>query len=408
MAVVMAWFVPYRVPLFRELALMDGVDLTVIFCSAVEEGRDWTVPQDLPFNAVFLRPGPGVRYRYRHLFGESNSIRYPAGLLRALREIDPDVLVGYEFRPECIAAAVYALVHRKAYIVWSDITGLLDARLGVLRRWVRRAILSKSKAVIGSSSDTLDHFGETFGYPRERMVLSILSAHLDDFAAIPTVALSWEGSPDGAVRFVFSGRLVSLKGLDSLIRAFVDVKKHLAGAVLTILGDGPERSRLEDLAAQSGLRESIFFKGALPHARMAEELLRHDVFVFPTRLDVFGLSVAEAVACGLPVICSKNAGAARDLVRQNGVTFNPDRLDELTVAMVRLGRDPDLRRSMAEASKAVAAGHGLANAVAGFREALALACPNLSPMPRQQVGTGVEGPEIAQTELTWGEKRVHS
>ncbi len=378
--VVMAWFVPYRVPFFRELARINGIDLTVIFCSPMEEGRDWATPHDLPFKAVFLRPGPGVRYRYRHLFGESNSVRYPSGLLRALREIKPDVLVGYEFRPECILTAVYGLVHRKPYVVWSDTTGLLEARLGALRRLVRRVILSRTKAVVGSSSDTLDHFNETFGYPRDRMSLSILSAHLDDFAPAQPPAPFRATSPVEGVRFVFSGRLVLLKGLDILIKAFAEVREHLAGAVLTIIGDGPERRRLEDLAARSGVSESVFFKGALSQGRMAEELLRHDVFVFPTRLDVFGLSVAEAVACGLPVICSKNAGAARDFIRQNGVTFDPERVDELTAAMVRLGSDPDLRRKMADAGRAVAAGHGLANAVAGFREALVLACPNLSPM----------------------------
>jgi glycosyltransferase involved in cell wall biosynthesis len=234
------------------------------------------------------------------------------------------------------------------------------------------------------------------------MWLSILSAHLDDFAPGPSSVPFRTASPKAGVRFVFSGRLVLLKGLDNLIRAFAEAKEQLPGAVLTIIGDGPERESLESLAARLGVQESIFFEGALPHDKMAEELVRHDVFVFPSRLDVFGLSVAEAVACGLPVVCSKNVGAARDLVRDNGVIFDPDKVDELTHAMVRLGRDPDLRRCMAHAAREVRADHGLENAVAGFCEGLSLACPNFSPMPVSRRTRAQE--TTAATHGRWGDQ----
>lgn len=372
-AVVTAWYAPYRVPLLREISKSRDIDLTVIYCSQVESDRIWPGPKILPFNAVFLKPLTIIRYKYRNMFDQHNSIRYPVGLLRTLRRANPDVVVGYEFRLECILAGLYALLSKRAYVTWSDVTEIHDSRMGAVRKLVRKVLLSKSRALIGSSSDTLDYFHRSFGFPVERLFLSILSAHVDQFTGSVTVRAFSKQKSNGNVRFLYVGRLIRLKGLDLLISAFSELRKKFPNAILTLVGDGPERQSLQVLANKLGCGHDVVFKGDIPYDHVPKEMIAHDVLVFPTRLDVFGLVVAEAIACGLPVICSCWAGAARDLVQDNGIVVDPMDTTELVAAMEKLASDPDLRSRMALANEFVLHKHNLKTATEGFLAAFGAA-----------------------------------
>ena len=369
----MAWYVPYRVPLFRELAKADGIDLTVIFCAPVEPGRTWPVPEQFPFKTVFLPSRSIVRYRYRNLYGERNTIRYPVGLFGTLKRINPDVVVGYEFRLECIVAFLFSVLHRRGYVVWSDTTARFNARMGSARKVIRRLVLSVSRALIGSSSDTIDHFRNSFDYPPERTFLSILSAHAGELARPSLHERPARDTRSGPVRFVYAGRLIALKGLDLLITAFAAARGGIPGAALTIVGDGPELASLRDLTAKLGCGQSVVFKRGMSHEDLMKELALHDVFVFPTLLDVFGLVVAEAMVCGLPVICSPWAGAARDLVQDNGMIVDPTNISDLAQAMEKLAGDGELRERMARAGQALLLRHDLESGVGGFLSAVQVA-----------------------------------
>lgn len=371
--IVVAWYAPYRVPLFREIANHGDIDLTVIFCSAVESGRAWVVPSDLPFKAIFLKSRELIRYTYRDMFGDRNTIRYPFGLFRTLRMINPDVVVAYEFRIECILAALYSLLHGCAYITWSDTTEMQGVRLGLLRRMIRKVLLSRSKALIGSSSDTIDYFHTLFGYPLGRSSLSILSAHVGEFAKSSRMTNPVTRNTDRIVRFLCVGQLIPRKGVDLLITAFSALKHKYPNTRLTLIGDGPQRQSLEHLSRELGCDGKVMFKGNIPYDELPREMVLHDVFVFPTRLDVFGLVVAEAIACGLPVICSFRAGAARDLVSDNGIIVDPMNVRELSAAMETLASDANLRLQMKNANHSVLQKNNLMTAVHGFVAALHIA-----------------------------------
>ncbi|HEY3423766.1 MAG TPA: glycosyltransferase [Negativicutes bacterium] len=367
-AIVMAWFAPYRLPLFRELAKSKNIDLTVIFCSGAESGNLREV-REFPFKFKFLRSRTILSYRYRHIFGDRNTIRYPSGLFSTLRSVAPDIVVAYEFRSECMLAALYSLISGCGYITWSDTTALQENRLGNLRKIVRRTLLSHSSALIGSSSDTLDFFNGAYAYPVERTFLSILSAHVDPFVARANEAQS-ELSSHGLTRFLYVGQLIPRKGVDLLITAFAALKKKIPTIQLSIVGVGEDADLLKKLSSDLGCGGDIKFKGYIQHDLLVEEFLTHDIFVFPTRLDVFGLVVAEAVACGMPVICSCRAGAARDLVKDNGFIIDPENVAELTLAMEKLARSPELRSTMRETSQTIMKKQNLSNAVHGFVEAV--------------------------------------
>lgn len=119
-------------------------------------------------------------------------------------------------------------------------------------------------------------------------------------SVIPTMVEAGSGSsrPDGVVLFV--GRLVKVKGVELLIQAM----RHVVGARLVIIGDGPQRSSLEREAA--GL--DVIFEGMVPHDRVRERFSDAAVLVQPSFAEGMPNTILEAMAHGLPVIATAVAG----------------------------------------------------------------------------------------------------
>ncbi len=157
---------------------------------------------------------------------------------------------------------------------------------------------------------------------------------------------------DGPARFVFVGRLVDWKGVDLLLEAFAPVV-HAIGARLEVCGDGPERPRLERLARRLGIPRSVAFRGFLSQRACAERLRASDALVLPSLHECGGAVVLEAMACGLPVIATRWGGPAEYLDERCGLLVDPSSREGfmagLTAAMLRLARDPQLRRSLGTA-----------------------------------------------------------
>jgi glycosyltransferase involved in cell wall biosynthesis len=159
--------------------------------------------------------------------------------------------------------------------------------------------------------------------------------------------------PGGPLRLLFVGRLVSLKGLRLLLSALVP---YQAGCwSLTVVGDGPERTQLQAFVSRQGL--PVEFAGFVPRARLPELFSNHDVLVFPTLKDEWGLVVGEALRAGLPVLGSLYSEAVCEMV-VDGVTgwvMRPDRPASIRAALNQLfaASDMELRRASELAHQSV-------------------------------------------------------
>jgi phosphatidylinositol alpha-1,6-mannosyltransferase len=113
------------------------------------------------------------------------------------------------------------------------------------------------------------------------------------------------------------GRLVRRKGQDTLVRCWPEVLARFPTAVLLLVGDGPDRGRLERLVAAHGVGDAVVLTGSVPWEEVPAHLDAGDVFAMPCRdrlggleVEAFGIVYLEAAACGLRVVPGRSGGAA--------------------------------------------------------------------------------------------------
>jgi glycosyltransferase involved in cell wall biosynthesis len=156
------------------------------------------------------------------------------------------------------------------------------------------------------------------------------------------------------VRFLFAGRLVDWKAVDLLLEAFSRiVSSH--PATLEVLGDGPERAKLEQLAVDLGLKEKVIFHGWVAQDTATRYFQTADVFVLPSLYECGGAVVLEAMAVGIPVIATRWGGPADYLDDTCGILVEPTGraalIEGLAAAMRRLAESPELRQRLGQAAR---------------------------------------------------------
>lgn len=156
-------------------------------------------------------------------------------------------------------------------------------------------------------------------------------------------------APAGPLRLIFVGRLAPVKGLRLLVPAFARLRTDHPDALLTVIGDGPDRAWLEAEAARVG---GIRVLGAQSQDRVAEELAQSHALVLPSFAEGVPVVLMEAMASARPVIATRVAGVG-ELVEDgtSGYVVPPGDLDGLVAAMENLAADPALRARMGAAGR---------------------------------------------------------
>src|SRR6185295_16628976 len=121
-----------------------------------------------------------------------------------------------------------------------------------------------------------------------------------------------------------------------LLRAFPVVAAAETATWLVLAGDGPERGALEAEARSLGLGGRVVFPGYIPYPELPALYATADLFVHPATEERWGVSVQEALACGLPVIASERVGAGRDLIEpgRNGFRYAGGNVETLGLKLV--------------------------------------------------------------------------
>lgn len=261
--------------------------------------------------------------------------------------------------PEGLAALCTTGVCRSArYLCWTHGEELQYARssreLTVLLARVHRG----ASAIVANSRNTAREL-EALGVPREKVHVVYPGVDVGRFAGRvsgDTVRKRYVG--DGEILLLTVGRLQRRKGHDLTIEALAAVKSELPHVRYLIVGDGEERSRLEELVDQCGVRDRVSFTGAVEADELPAYYAAADVFVHPNRIEQgdvegFGIVFLEAAAAGLPVI-GGNTGGVPEAIQEGvtGLLVTGTDVSELAGAIRTLAESQPLRRKMGESGRA--------------------------------------------------------
>jgi len=195
---------------------------------------------------------------------------------------------------------------------------------GRVGRGLKRLVLSRAAAVLPVSGDIARSLGLA-GVPVLRMGV--------DTAAI-RAAVGDRAPEDGLLLYI--GRLADKKGVDVLVAALA----RLDGARLEVVGDGPDRAALEQLAARLGVADRVRFRGKLAKAEVVAALARAQVAVIPSRVGAGGdmegtpVVLCEAMAAGMPVVASDLGGLGECIDDGvDGLLVTPGDVDALAATL---------------------------------------------------------------------------
>ncbi len=273
---------------------------------------------------------------------------YALNTLKVLENHNIDLIHAHFAYPEGLVGLLVKRTSKKPLIV--TIHGydlLLDPRIGYGARLnkkvdtIIRKVLNSSDAVILESHAT---FNEATKIVPDTTKLHLIPAGIDIERFHPAL----NGNPIkkklGIERnkVVFTLRSHKPKyGLEFLIRAVPLVTKENKDIIFIIGGDGPLKSYHERLAENLKVNDKILFTGRIPHNEVPYYYALSDVVVVPSLQEAFGLVVAEALACGKPVIGTKIGGIIDQIIDgYNGFLVQPESFTEIAEKILWLINNP--------------------------------------------------------------------
>lgn len=219
-------------------------------------------------------------------------------------------------------------------------------------------LYAEADAVIATTEEMADMIVRDYGAPPARV--SMIPPGYDDARFFPVGEASRQALRrrlgfEGSVFFSL-GRLARTKGFDLLIRAFAVSARRIPDARLALGVGGDALSaaqqalldELRHVAREAGVADRVDFLGYIPHHRTVDYYRAADVFVLSSRVEPFGMTAVEAMACGTPCVVSVHGGLCRSLTfGRNALFADPTDIEDLGITMTKPLRHAKLRSRLA-------------------------------------------------------------
>jgi glycosyltransferase involved in cell wall biosynthesis len=270
----------------------------------------------------------------------------PAELVGVVENFRPDVIVMRAWKGKAHRAVMRAQRGKALRVMFSS-----NVWLNTPRQWLGRAThrlylgpLFDACYVPGERSEW---FARRLGFSGDQLIRGANSAD---------VAVFEGGRRDAAElaarkRFLFSGRFIWHKGMDTLAPAYRRYRELADDPWgLTIVGEGPLKAEFEAI-------EGVEVRSFMQPTELAALMHESSCFILPSHVDFWGVVVHEAAVAGLPLICSDGVGAIPYLLQDgfNGWAFAAGDVDELTTALLRMSSADEARlQQMSDGSRALA------------------------------------------------------
>ena len=349
---------PYRVDFFDYLQKhYQEYKFTIVYSSHNEDNRSWEIDQGKMLNSVFLE-SKTIKIKKKM---DMRYVHIPWGVGKLLKKLSPDVVVGSEYNPTILLALQYCKHHKIPFVSWTDGTLFSERNFGKVQLWSRKYVIKHADSYIASSSKSKEA-QVYYGASEDKCHISYLTVDVDEYVQKP------QGRGTGKILCV--GSLIERKGIDLLLKALSEVTGTYE---LFIAGNGEEKAALEKLAYELKIDDKIHFLGQLNRAELLKHYADSDLFILPTREDCFALVILEAMCSGLPIICSKYADGAYDLLEneKNGFVIDPYDTKNFGECIQRILKDKEIQKNMRKESEKIIDKFRFENVSKGYMEAIA-------------------------------------
>jgi glycosyltransferase involved in cell wall biosynthesis len=260
-------------------------------------------------------------------FSELSKTTIAKKIYDKLNEINPDVVIGGSivFFSGAIGLR-WARQHKKKFIMFDD-GKPSDIKRNMVVQFVKDTLIKQVDALWLPSAD----------YDAEYPYVDTNTVMFHGFNCIDNDQFRFEDKKTlDHKTIVCVARLVPIKNINNLLRAWKIIEDSGSDYKLNIIGNGPLYDQLDQLTSTLNLK-SVAFVGAVSNDDLPLHLNNADAFVLPSYSESWGLVVNEAMAAGLPVLLSNKINAGQVLLQEgiNGYSFNPNNVNDIADNMLK-------------------------------------------------------------------------
>jgi len=273
-----------------------------------------------------------------------NLVRFFFIFLFNKKSKDQNVVVFQSLNEKVFATSLAKLLGYRVF--WVE---HLSIRPWLVKSFFKKAYISKSNKadkIIAISNLIKKELEDDLGIPNNKIEVVYNGIDLEEFRVLDDKTIENEkkkyGFFKGSKIIGYTGRLHEEKGISILIEAFYQVSRRFDHLYLLLVGDGPERKKLEIQVARLGLEKKVLFLGYKENVPLFLNLI--DVFVLPSIIrESFGIVLTEAMACHKVVIAS-NLGGIPEIINSgiDGFLFEPGNDKELSDRLSQVLSDEKL------------------------------------------------------------------
>lgn len=224
-----------------------------------------------------------------------------------------------------------------------------DSTAAQIGSFMEQMVMRNADLLLASSHNTARYCANCYGCEVERIQVVHSGVDTKRFAPMP------RPKGRGSFRILFTGKLVSPKGFEAVVQSTLDLRQQIPGIQLRAIGRGDEPliARVQDKIRQAGAEDCIQILGQVRHEELPQHFAWCDVFAGPSIFEPGpGNVYLEAMACGRAVIACNSGGAPEVvLAGKTGLLVAPGDQSQLTDAIHRLAKDPELRQRLEKAGR---------------------------------------------------------
>ncbi|WAC06937.1 MAG: glycosyltransferase family 4 protein [Thermodesulfobacteriota bacterium] len=310
---------PYRIPLFENISQHPHISLDVVVNEVIAKERSaWQVSHiNFPYHIIQKKTW-GTPWRN---FG------FCLQLIGLMRRLKPQVIVSGGFSLPSIIALLYSHNKRIPFYIWSGET-ILSFKLGkrfFLSKFLRKFIMRFPKGFLAYGPAAKDYLLSCGVPPQKIAVINNICN------AAPFMKVQKQKTKNLTINMLYVGECTKKKNVLPMLKAYHAVAKMYPDLQLTIVGGGPLVAELGNYVSHHNLQH-VFLKGEMPSTKIPGVMAQADFLILPSVYDLWPHVVMEAMATGLPVLCSETAGIPPYIVQDgiNGFFISPS--SEKTIA----------------------------------------------------------------------------